>query len=225
MQPESDGGGDGRVTGLIIGIVTDNDDSQGQARVKVKYPTLSGEHASDWARIVVPGGGAQRGMQFLPEVNDEVLVGFEHGDIHQPYVLGGLWNGKDAPPGSNADVVGGGKVKQRMIRSRLGHTITLDDSDDQPSITIVDKTGRNTIRLDSANNNLSVSVDGDISFEARGTVTIKGQSVSLQASDDFTAKGMSATIQADNALSLKGTTAELNGDASTTVKGGTVSVN
>ena len=56
----------------------------------MKYPWLSGDHASDWARVVAPGGGAQPGVEFLPEVNDEVLVGFEMGDIHYPYVLGGL---------------------------------------------------------------------------------------------------------------------------------------
>jgi phage protein D len=83
---------------LLIGIVTDNQDPQGWGRVKVKFPTLTEDHSSDWARVVNSGAGAHRGFDCLPEIDDEVLVGFEHGDIHRPFVLGGVWNGKDAPP-------------------------------------------------------------------------------------------------------------------------------
>ena len=216
---------DRRVAGLVIGIVTDNQDANGQGRVKVRYPSLSGEHASDWARVASPGNGPERGLQFLPEVNDEVLVGFEHGDVHHAYILGGLWNGRDAPPRKSDQVVSGGKVQQRIIRSRLGHTITLDDSDDQPSITIVDKTGKNTVRLDSSNNNLEVSIQGDLTLDAKGTVSIKGMSVKVNADNDLTLKGISADMEATAGLTLKGATADLEGSGSTTVKGGMVSIN
>jgi phage protein D len=218
-------GEDARMPGLVIGIVTDNQDPDGLARVKVRYPCLSGEHASDWARVVAPGNGPQRGMQFLPEVNDEVLVGFEHGDVHYPYILGGLWNGRDQPPRRSGQVVSGGKVQQRIIRSRTGHTITLDDSDDNPGITVVDNTGKNTIRLESSNNKLTATVQGDLRLEAQGTVTIKGQSVQVQATNDLKLNGASADVQATGGLTLKGATAELEGSGSTTVKGGTVSIN
>ena len=67
-------------------------------------------------------------MLYLPEVDDEVLVGFEHGDIHRPYVIGALWNGKDQPPLQVSEAVGDGKVNKRVIKSRSGHTITLDDT-------------------------------------------------------------------------------------------------
>jgi uncharacterized protein involved in type VI secretion and phage assembly len=191
----------------------------------VRYPCLSGEHASDWARVVAPGNGPQRGMQFLPEVNDEVLVGFEHGDVHHPYILGGLWNGRDQPPRRSGQLVSGGKVQQRVIRSRTGHTITLDDSDDNPGITVVDNTGKNTIRLESSSNKLTATVQGDLRLEAQGTVTIKGQSVQVQASNDLKLNGASADVQATGGLTLKGATADLEGSGSTTVKGGTVSIN
>ena len=140
--------------GVVIGIVTDNQDPDGWGRVKVKYPWLSDEHASDWARVVAVGAGAERGVEFLPEIDDEVLVGFEMGDIHYPYVIGGLWNGKDTPPKKNQDVVSGGRVQQRIIRSRTGHQIVLDDSDGQSGITIADKNG-NTIALRPRSNALS----------------------------------------------------------------------
>jgi phage protein D len=172
--------------GLAIGIVTDNQDPEGQGRVKVKYPWLSSEHSSDWARVVAPGGGPGRGIQFLPEINDEVLVGFERGDILYPYVLGGLWNGQDAPPVKSGDAVHGGKVQQRVMRSRTGHTILLDDSESGGGITIQDKKG-NQIFLDTASNALSLTFKGDITvtaqgglkLEAQGAVEIKGNGVKI----------------------------------------------
>ena len=164
--------------GLVIAIVTDNQDPRGWGRVKVKYPWLSGEHASDWARVVALGAGAQRGMQFLPEIDDEVIVGFEMGDVHHPYVLGGLWNGKDLPPKKNQQVVAGGKVRERIVRSRAGHQIIFDDSDGAGSVTIADKNG-NTIKIDSASNAMSIDVKGNLSIKAVGQVTIKGAMINL----------------------------------------------
>lgn len=164
--------------GVVIGIVTDNQDPAGQGRVKVKYPWLSADHTSDWARIAVPGGGAGRGIEFLPEVNDEVLVGFELGDIHYPYVLGGLWNGQDAPPQRSNQLVRGGRVQRRVIRSRGGHTVTFDDDDGGGGITIADRAG-NTVVLNSAANTLTIAARGDLTLEARGRVRIKGLGVAI----------------------------------------------
>lgn len=165
-------------TGLVIGIVTDNQDPQGWGRVKVKYPALSSEHASDWTRVVAIGGGDQRGIEFLPEVNDEVLVGFEMGDIRVPYVIGGLWNGVDSPPKKNSEISVGGRVTQRIIRSRTGHLVILDDSDGQSGITLQDKNG-NKISIDSNANKLTIQVSGDISIQAGGQVQIKGAMINL----------------------------------------------
>jgi phage protein D/phage baseplate assembly protein gpV len=159
--------------GLVIGVVTDNQDPEGWGRVKVKYPWLSPDHASDWARVVAPGAGADRGIEFLPEIDDEVLVGFEMGDIGHPYVLGGLWNGQDAPPQKSSDAIASGKVQKRIVRSRTGHQVVLDDADGGGSITIADKNG-NTIALDTATNALSMKVSGDITLDAGGQITIKG---------------------------------------------------
>ncbi len=136
--------------GFSIGIVTNNNDPEGWGRVKVKYPALSEEKESDWARVVSVGAGIERGIEFIPEINDEVLVGFEQGDIHCPYVLGGLWNGKDAPPKKTPDVVSGGKVERRIIRSRTGHIVILDDSTSSPSVTIKTKAGHKIVLDDKA---------------------------------------------------------------------------
>jgi len=167
---------------LVIGIVTDNQDPEKAARVKVKFPWLSSDHASDWARVVSVGAGAKRGIQFIPEVNDEVLVGFEQGDIHHPYVLGGLWNGIDAPPLEQGKAVSGGKVQQRVIQSRAGHLILLDDTDGAGGITVQDKNG-NTIMLDSASNKLKINIKGDASIECDGNLSFKAQGrVDIQGS-------------------------------------------
>jgi uncharacterized protein involved in type VI secretion and phage assembly len=190
-------------TGLVVGIVTDNSDPQGQGRVKVKYPWLSPDHASDWARLAVPGGGAQRGVQFLPEVNDEVLVGFELGDINHPYVLGGLWNGQDAPPKGSGALVSGGKVQQRLIQSRAGHMIVLDDSDGGGGVSIVDKNG-NKVVLDSSANALTIEVQGDVRLKSQANIT-------LEAQGQVQIKGQGVTVDAGAAnVTVKGTTINLN---------------
>lgn len=114
---------------LLVGIVTDNKDPKGWGRVRVKFPTLTEEHASYWARVVGTGAGPGRGFDCLPEVNDEVLVAFEHGDIHRPYVIAGVWNGTDAPPEKVDDSVVGGKVRLRTFKTRTGHKLQFVEED------------------------------------------------------------------------------------------------
>ena len=117
--------------GLTIGVVTDNKDPDNLNRVKLKLPYLADDQQTGWARVLQPGAGKGRGWNVLPEVDDEVLVGFEHGDIDRPYVLGGLVNGKDKPPYLNADGGGhllkNGKVVARTFTSSLGHEIYVAD--------------------------------------------------------------------------------------------------
>ncbi|MFB6815273.1 VgrG-related protein [Streptomyces sp. NPDC056347] len=100
-------GGGSRCAGLVSGTVTDTQDPEGSGRVKVRFPWLSDEYASDWARTA-QSGGTGGGDAFIPEVGDEVLVGFEHGHLDRPYVLAGLYNGKDRPSqGSGSGGSGG----------------------------------------------------------------------------------------------------------------------
>jgi uncharacterized protein involved in type VI secretion and phage assembly len=146
---------------VVVGIVTNNNDPDGWGRVKVKLPTMPGNDESNWARLVTPMAGNGMGIQFIPEVNDEVLVTFEYGDINRPFVIGSLWNGKDKPPEGNGDVVSStGKVEKRIIRSRSGHTILLDDSDGKENISIVDKTKKNTFQIDSKSNSVLIKTQG-----------------------------------------------------------------
>jgi uncharacterized protein involved in type VI secretion and phage assembly len=197
-----------RTFGLVVGIVTNNQDPDKLGRVKVKYPWLSDDEESHWARLSVPMAGAARGTYFLPEVDDEVLVGFEHGDLRFPYVLGALWNGKDAPPADNAD----GKNNVRIIQSRSGHIIKLNDEDGKESIEIVDKTGKNSIILDAAKNTLTITSDKDITLSAtKGTIKLDAQKVEIKSSADAKVEaGAGLDVKASATLTIKGATVNIN---------------
>ena len=124
---------------LMVGIVTHNHDPEGLGRVRVRFPTLTPErdgsaHSSYWARMVSVGAGDRRGFDWIPEINDEVLIGFEHGDIRRPYILGGLWNGANRRPETVEDTVpkdgaNRGKVRLRTLTTRTGHTLQFVEED------------------------------------------------------------------------------------------------
>lgn len=194
--------------GVVIGIVTNNEDPEGLGRVKVRFPWLSEADESTWARIASPMAGSERGMYFLPEVDDEVLVAFQHGDIRFPYILGALWNGKDAPPATNED----GANNIRTIKSRSGHEIRLDDTEGEEKIEIVDGTGKNRIAIDTANNTITIATDQDITLSApQGTLTLEAQTLAFSASAETTLEaGSTVEISASGNMTLKGATIDLN---------------
>ncbi|PHM08020.1 VgrG-related protein [Nostoc sp. 'Peltigera malacea cyanobiont' DB3992] len=193
---------------LLVGIVTDNQDPQAWGRVKVKFPTLTEKDTSDWARVVTLGAGPTRGFDCLPEIGDEVLVGFEHGDIHRPYIIGGVWNGKDAPPEKVRDSVTKRGVRLRTFKTRVGHTLQFIEedkltsktgisletkyghkiylNDSQKCIVIQTKRGH-IIKMDDlarsvsveSKGNLSLDAVGNIDISARGTITVKGAMIRL----------------------------------------------
>jgi phage protein D len=189
--------------GLAVAIVTNNDDPDGLGRVKLKYPWLAADQESHWARVVSVGAGKERGIMFIPEIDDEVLVGFELGDIQHPYVLGGLWNGVDKPAEDQKKAVSGSKVQKRVIKTRVGHVIELDDTDGGGGITIKDKSG-NTIQLDTGSNALKVKVQGDATIESQGNLTLKAQgSVEI--------KGMGVKVDGGGStVDVKGSMVNLN---------------
>ena len=155
--------------GVTVGIVTNNQDPKNLGRVKVKYPWLSELEESHWARVLTPMAGMDRGIYFLPEVEDEVLLAFEQGDINFPYILGALWNGKDTPPAKNED----GKNNQRVIKSRSGHQIIFDDTKGEEQIIIQDKTEKNKIVINSKDNQMNIDVEGDLTISTKGKISLK----------------------------------------------------
>ncbi len=190
----------GWISGVVIGVVSNNKDDDGLNRVKVTFPWLSEDEESHWARVVCFMAGDQRGALFLPEVGDEVLVAFEHGDINRPYVIGALWNGKDKPPLTNDD----GKNNVRLIQSRSGHKVILDDTDGSEKIEIKDKTEKNSIVWDTASNTITISTDKDISLKApQGKISLDAQEVAITSSAN-------TTIEASGTMTVKGATVNLN---------------
>jgi uncharacterized protein involved in type VI secretion and phage assembly len=198
----------GRIYGVVVGVVTNNQDPDGFGRVKVKFPWLSDVDESTWARIAAPMAGKARGAYFLPEVDDEVLVIFEHGDVRFPYVLGALWNGQDTPPITNDD----GKNNVRMIKSRSGHVVKLNDEDGKETIEIIDKNGKNSILIDTAKDTITVTAGKDITLSAsNGTIKLEAQKVEINSSD-------AAKLKAGGAMNVESS-------ATMTVKGATVNIN
>jgi len=151
-----------RLYGVFPAIVTNNQDPDGLHRVRVRYVHLPGDHESYWARVATPMAGKDRGVFFLPEVDDEVLVMFKHGDVHHPVVVGQMWNGRDTAPHDNAD----GKNNLRFFRSRNGHRVIFDDTDGAEKIVIAEKAGKNRMVVDAVENTIQVISEG-------GTINIK----------------------------------------------------
>ena len=197
-----------RIHGVVVGVVTNNQDPDGLGRVKVKFPWLSEADESTWARVAAPMAGKERGVYFLPEVEDEVLVAFEHGDARFPYVLGALWNGKDAPPAKNDD----GKNNVRVIKSRSGHVIRLNDEDGKEMIEIVDKSEKNSIVLDTAKNTITITTDKDIALSAaQGTIKLDAQKIEIKSSADTKIEsGAGMDVKASATMNIKGATVNIN---------------
>lgn len=222
-RPELDQSG--RIFGVVIGVVTNNKDPDGLGRVKVKLPWLSDQDETAWARVVSPMAGKERGLFLLPEVDDEVLVAFEHGLTTSPYVLGALWNGQDRPPETNDD----GKNNTRLLKSRSGHTITLDDTDGEEKISIVDKSGKNTVVIGSKDNTITITADADVTISSTsGKLTLKAsKDVSIESSSGklaVSAVGVEVSSKAGVKVNAN-QNLDLQATGQTNVKGATVNIN
>lgn len=192
----------GYIKGVALALVTQNKDDESQCRVKVSYPWHEKPRDSYWARLAVPMAGASRGMVFIPEVGDEVLVAFEREDLRFPYILGALWNGKDKPPLANDD----GKNDKRILTSRKKHHLLFDDGTqgvvelahvkgrritiDDNGILITDENG-NKVQIDSTS--------GAMTLKASGALKISATTISIEASATLALKA-SATLTVQGAL-------------------------
>jgi uncharacterized protein involved in type VI secretion and phage assembly len=198
--------------GVFPALVSDIADPDAQGRVEVTLPwspdTGSGQYKA-WARLATLMGGNNRGSWFIPDVDDEVLVVFEGGDPRRPYVIGGLWNGNDTPPDSMDDA---GKNYRKVLCSRNGVKLTLDDNDGQEKfiaetpggqkITLKDGAGAIEI-VDSNGNSIKLESSG-ITITASAEVTIKASQVSVTAGMVKVDAGMSkfsGVIQCDVLIS------------------------
>ncbi len=212
----------GLIDGLVPGIVTNISDDEGMHRVKVALPWLAPDFETDWARVAMPGMGASYGMIVLPEVEDEVLVGFEFGDPRRAYVLGGLVNGNtELELGGDPVKQGalGGLVVKRGMVSRLGHKMLIDDDGDgttppsKSGITIGNKDDTISILYDDVNKKITILCDSStppaaIEIKqngAGGSITIEqagsGGTLTLKSAGDVTVEAATP-----GKLTLKGGT-------------------
>ncbi len=197
----SGGGGARTGQGPVIAQVSDANDPQQQARVKLTFPWLSDTYVSDWARTVQPGAGKDRGAMVLPEVGDEVLVVFEQGDIRRPYVLGGLYNGIDTPPTGGPTLIDGssGAINRRSMVSRRGHRIDLIDEDGRTEGITLSTTGdKLQLKMDSVDTKITVHSDGKILIEGKGGIVIDSASSKLEL------KGSEVSIAATSGVKIDG---------------------
>ena len=218
------------IFGLVIAQVTSVKDPDKLGRVKLKFPWLSDSYESDWARVVQAGAGNQRGFLVLPEVDDEVLVGFEQGDVRWPYVLGGLYNGVDKPKDDSKLIDSGvGKVDRRWFVSRTGHTLSFDDSSGGGGILIETGDGNQVLSFNAQSPRIHVSSSGDVVIEGSGKVTITaGSDMSLEARSSLSLKAPQVSLQGDSSvevkssatMSVEGATVSVKGQTSTDIDGG-----
>src|SRR3954469_2464392 len=202
--------------GVVVGIVTNVVDSDKLGRVKAKFLVLPGGPESDWCRVVQPAAGAGRGFYWLPQVNDEVLIAFERGEAHRPYIIGSLWNGKDTPM-SAAYTDDNSKM---MIQTKSGHQVILDDKQGEEKIIIADKSGSRTLTFDVKNKKFLVEAKvGDVEIHAEKKIVLSCEDLEIKTSKstkvevgtnfDLKVDG-NASVKASSQLNLKASRVNIN---------------
>ncbi|NOZ02749.1 MAG: phage tail protein [Deltaproteobacteria bacterium] len=254
-----------RIYGVVIGIVIDNNDPEGLYRVKVKFPWVQESSStytdapdredfpSNWARIATFMAGPDRGAFWLPEVDDEVLVAFEHGDIRRPFVIGSLWSPVDKAIHDNQSQ--GGSNDFRTLFSRSGHVIQFQDTEGEGRIIIQTRCEAGTaadghksrpghfIVMDESDGALMIqisdgkqenlltidSTNNHVKLESKnGDVTVSAPNgkILLECKTLETKSSSSSKIQAGSSAEIKaGSTMDINSSGGMTIKGATVKIN
>jgi len=204
-------GGGPPLFGVVIGIVTNNDDPDQLGRVKLKFPWLSDNYESDWARITQLGAGPNAGAVFIPEVNDEVLVAFEFGDVRRPYVVGSLYNGKDKPS-VGSGLFSQGKVKRSGFVSRQGHRFIFFDDSGKSGIALITQDKKVRIALKQTGPEIHIYCEGKITIESQGDLKLSSKAgLNLEASGQLQIKGDGGVKVNSNAVvEVKGQMVKLN---------------
>jgi uncharacterized protein involved in type VI secretion and phage assembly len=211
LQARSPSGWGGLFYGVHPALVVDIKDPDNQGRVKVKLPCLPDTDSAVcelWARLATFMAGNNRGAWFIPDVDDEVLVAFEAGELRRPYVIGVLWNGQDSAPET---MDGSGQNNKKVLRSRNGVKITLDDQSGQEKLiletpggqTITLKDGAGAVEIEDSNGNSIKLESAGITINASAQVTVQASTVNVSASMVKVDAGMSkfsGVVKADTVI-------------------------
>ena len=196
---------------LVVGVVTNNNDPDQMGRVRVKYPSLSDSEESAWARIATPSAGNARGLLMLPQPNEEVIVGFEHGDTRRPIVVGSVFNGRDKP---GADLLQNRDGSFAVLSNEKIHMHSKKDFEiksDQNMTVEIKQDEKHTVK-------------GSYTHDTTGTGKLKAQSYTVEAGTSMTVKGVSVTVEASASLTLKGATVDIQGSGPVNIKGAIINI-
>jgi uncharacterized protein involved in type VI secretion and phage assembly len=158
-----------RYPGVVTGIVKSLDDPDGHGRIELQFPWLSDSLRSSWAPVASALAGKGRGAFFMPEIDDEVLVAFEHGDINHPFIVGFLWNGVDTPPETTN--------QNRIIKTPGGHQLRFEDTAGAKKV-ILKSNGGHQIEIDDAAEKITIKTNSGNQFvildDSTKSVTVRG---------------------------------------------------
>jgi phage protein D/phage baseplate assembly protein gpV len=224
-----------RWPGVVTGIVTNTDDPKDWGRVKVKFPWMTDDAESGWARVLGVGAGPDAGFFVMPDVDDEVLVTFNHGNFNQPFILGGVWNGQHSLPPEAAGAASGEKPLVRTWHSRTGHWMAMyDDADNKTEIVTA---GGHSVVLDDANSKVTITSSGGlivemddssskIKIESGNEIEVKATgNMKLEASGNLDLKGAQVNLEGTARAAVKAPTVTVEGSSVAEVKGGLVKLN
>jgi uncharacterized protein involved in type VI secretion and phage assembly len=198
--------------GMFLAKVTDLVDPDGRGRIQLRMHGVDGiadQDAPLWAMLVAPFAGEQRGAWWVPDVGDLVAVAFVQGDARMPLVLGGLWHGGAATPET---MDGASRNNLKVLRSRNGVKITLDDSDGQEKLTLETpggqklelKDGPGACELTDSNGNQIKLETSGITITASAKVTVNAAQVQISAGMVTVDAGLSkfsGVVQCDTLIS------------------------
>jgi uncharacterized protein involved in type VI secretion and phage assembly len=158
-----------RYPGVVTGIVKNLNDPEGQGRIELQFPWLSDTVRSSWAPVASALAGKERGAFFMPEIDDEVLVAFEHGDMNHPFIVGFLWNGVDSPPETS--------TQNRVIKTPGGHQLRFEDKDGAKKV-ILKSNGGHRIEIDDNAETITIKTNSEnqsiVLNDAAKSVTVRG---------------------------------------------------
>ncbi len=210
-----------RITQLQSAVVTNNNDPEALGRVKVTFPWSDSQETS-WIRVITPHAGAERGFFHIPEVDDEVVVGYEQGNPDRPLIVGSVYNSTDKPQ----EGTGGEGNNVKSFKTRSGHEMVFDDTDGAEKFTITAMDGSQIV-IDAANKSISIKSEGDVSIVGAGDMSIKAANIKIEADQEITVKaGTNMNLEASaNMKSKAGATCDVEGGATVNVKGGMINLN